>query len=66
MPQVLDKDLGRTWQTPNVVSGQANAPTSANDVTQGYQPGDLWISTVPTAYLCKVNTAGSAVWLTLG
>lgn len=66
MPQVFDKDLARTWQAPSVSTGMSGAPTAANDVTQGYQVGDIWVSTVPTSYLCKVNTAGAAVWLTLG
>jgi len=42
------------------------APASANDNTQGYDVGSLWLNTTSnTAYICKDATTGAAVWLSL-
>lgn len=39
------------------------APTSADDVADGYSIGSLWINvSADTVYLCVDNAAGAAVW----
>ena len=38
-------------------------PTATDDVTQGYQPGSIWINdTAGTAWFCISNAAGAATW----
>ena len=42
-------------------------PTSSNDVTQGFQPGMIWINTTALrAWLCLANTQGAAQWMFMG
>lgn len=39
-------------------------PTTANDSTQGYSPGSVWINTADgRAFLCYDATPGAAVWV---
>ena len=66
MAQVYDADLQTTIKVGKVYPTQAAAPTSANDHTQGYHVGDVWIvPTGPTIYMCAVDTAGAAQWVEL-
>lgn len=47
---------------PSVFSASA-APTSANDNTQFYQPGSIWVDeTDDEIYFCISNATGAAVW----
>lgn len=72
--QVVDVvDLLRAGFT--VVSGAAardnlaatTAPTTANDSTQDYAVGSMWVNlTGGTAYICVDATASAAVWIQIG
>ena len=47
---------------------QASDPTSANDISQNYYPGSLWLRTnvtPPKLFICKSNAPGSAEWVQL-
>lgn len=46
----------------NNVTGAA--PTTGNDITQGYAKGSIWIDTTSpgTGYICVDNTAAAAIW----
>lgn len=40
------------------------APTAANDTTQGYMPGSMWVNTTAgTVYICVNAATGSAAWV---
>ena len=72
MPDAYDVNKGVSFNAPKVwasnpITGAANTavPGSAQDITQGYSQGDMYL--IPTGtgngvYFCKVNTAGAAVW----
>ena len=39
------------------------APTTGDDVADGYQPGSIWVDlTNDDAYICLDNAAGAAGW----
>lgn len=40
----------------------SGAPTSANDDSQGYKKGSLWISSANNIYMCANASTGAAVW----
>jgi hypothetical protein len=48
---------------------RASAPGVANDVSQGFVIGSMWVDTTtsPDAlYICTSNAAGAAVWVNAG
>lgn len=56
------------WSKLQGVSS-ASAPTTGDDIADGYQIGHIWYYTgvspaVP--YICGANTAGAAVWVPIG
>ncbi len=57
---------GTNWQQQTVgriQSAGVGAPSSSNDITQGYKTGSLWYDSVGQQwYICQANTAASAVW----
>lgn len=65
MVQVYDKDLQTIVKVPQVNFNKTVAPTAAQDQTQGYHIGDMWIMTNNAAYLCTNDSAGAASWKTL-
>lgn len=53
-----------TWAT---MGGSVNVtttdPGTSNDITQGYQPGSVWINTaLNREWTCLANAAGAAIW----
>ena len=61
-------DGAAVWSKMQGVSS-ASTPTTANDISQGYQIGHIWIYTgvspvVP--YVCTSNTASAAAWHPVG
>lgn len=52
---------------PQVV--RAAAPTAANDNTQGFVVGSIWVDTTATpdaAYICTSAATGAATWVSAG
>ena len=48
---------------------RASAPGVANDVSQGFVIGSMWVDTSATPdalYICTSNAAGAATWLAAG
>jgi hypothetical protein len=48
---------------------RASAPGVANDVSQGFVIGSMWVDTTPSPdalYICTSNAAGAAVWVNAG
>ena len=48
---------------------RASAPGVANDVSQGFVIGSMWVDTTPNPdvlYICTSNAAGAAVWIAAG
>ena len=44
-------------------AAKSSAPTSADDASQGYYVGCLWVDeSTDTAYICVDDTLSSAVW----
>lgn len=62
MVQVYDKDLQKTFKVGVVYFNNAAAPVAANDLTQGYHIGDVWITTANIIYMCANDATGAAVW----
>lgn len=53
----------------NPQTARATAPGAANDSTQGFVIGSMWVdtSTAPdTLYICTSNAAGAATWIGAG
>jgi hypothetical protein len=53
----------------NPQTTRATAPGAANDSTQGFVVGSMWVdtSTAPdTLYICTSNSAGAATWVNAG
>lgn len=48
--------------TNRIRLANGDAPTSANDSTQGYDVGSLWLRNVQTIYVASVVTRNLAVW----
>lgn len=52
---------------PQVI--RAAAPTAANDNTQGFVVGSIWVDSTPAidqAYICTSAATGAATWLNAG
>jgi hypothetical protein len=52
---------------PQVI--RAAAPTAANDNTQGFVVGSIWVDSTPAidqAYICTSAATGAATWLAAG
>ena len=48
---------------------RASAPGAANDVSQGFVIGSMWVDTTPSPdalYICTSNAAGAATWVNAG
>lgn len=48
--------------THRIRFANGDAPTSANDSTQGYDVGSLWLQNVQTIYVAGIVTRGEADW----
>lgn len=52
---------------PQVI--RAGAPTAANDNTQGFVVGSIWVDSTPAidqAYICTSAATGAATWVNAG
>ena len=50
-------------------TARASAPGVANDVSQGFVIGSMWVDTSATPdalYICTSNAAGAATWIAAG